>query len=304
MDRPGARTDAGLRGHRATTRWLEVRHARAIVNEEVANPRRSCTLSRILTIQHIADTPLAEVRYLNAARRGGTEVARLPIVEAFVDTLPDELDAIVVTSDLQGIAPGAQLLGICVAEVLEELAFDGALPRAQRTGVILAGDLYSVPEANKRGGYGEVAEVWRAFAERFAWVTGVAGNHDDTRGVDAIEGAHLLDGDVVELDGLRIAGVGGIIGAKQKRGRRAEDAQLALVTRVLDAGADILVLHEGPCGGEGQPGNDLIRSTIDAAGLAFAICGHDHWRAPLAKTEHGQILNVDTRVVVLRRGTP
>jgi hypothetical protein len=31
------------------------------------------------------------------------------------------------------------------------------------------------------------------------------------------------------------------------------------------------------------------------------ICGHDHWRTPLAEREQrGQILNVDTRVVVLR----
>jgi Icc-related predicted phosphoesterase len=157
-----------------------------------------------------------------------------------------------------------------------------------------------VPAANKRGGYGPVVDVWRAFAERFAWVAGVAGNHDDVAGVTALDRVHLLDGAVVELDGLRIGGVGGIISGKQKPGRRPEDEQLALVRRVLDKHVDVLVLHEGPNGGERQPGNDLLRATIDAARVPLVICGHDHWRDPLAQRATGQILNVDTRVVVVR----
>ena len=195
------------------------------------------------------------------------------------------------------------LLGIRVAEHLEELE----LAHPDRIGVILAGDLYCVPAANKRGGYGPVVDVWRAFAERFAWVTGVAGNHDDIAGVAKLDRAHLLDGNVVELDGIRIGGVGGIIGNTQKPGRRDEDEQLALVTRVLDKHVDVLVLHEGPCGGDRQPGNDLLRATIDlatrerATNVPLVICGHDHWRDPLAQRETGQILNVDTRVVVLTR---
>jgi 3',5'-cyclic-AMP phosphodiesterase len=111
---------------------------------------------------------------------------------------------------------------------------------------------------------------------------------------------HVLDGDVVELAGLRIGGVGGIIGNKQKPGRRTEDVQLALVEGVLDAGVDILVMHEGPHGDERQPGNDFVRALIDAAEVPLVICGHDHWRMPLAERDGGQILNVDTRVVVLR----
>jgi len=56
------------------------------------------------------------------------------------------------------------LLGVAVAELLEELGFDGVLPPAQRNGVIMAGDMFSVPAANERGGYGSVASVWSAFA--------------------------------------------------------------------------------------------------------------------------------------------
>lgn len=36
-----------------------------------------------------------------------------------------------------------------------------------------------------------------------------------------------------------------------------------------------------------------------SAAVGLTICGHDHWRAPLAAHATGQILNVDTRVVVL-----
>ena len=163
-------------------------------------------------ITELEDELVTEVRYLNAARGGGTAVDRLPVQRAAIGPLGDELDAIVVCSDLQGMVSGhageAELLGVHVADVIEELAFDRVLPPAARTGVILAGDLFSVPEANKRGGRGRVADVWRAFAERFAWVAGVAGNHDDVTGVAELgTNVHLLDGNVVELDTVRIGGV-------------------------------------------------------------------------------------------------
>jgi Icc-related predicted phosphoesterase len=237
------------------------------------------------------DDPSEEIVYLNASSRGRAEPARLPIVHARVETLA--LDAIIVTSDLQGMLRH-ELLGIRVAEHLEP-SFD-----PDRTGVILAGDLYCVPGLTKRGGYGRVYDVWRAFSERFTWVCGVAGNHDDMTGVAELDRVHVLDGDVVELAGLRIGGVGGIIGNKQKPGRRTEDAQLALVERVLDAGVDILVMHEGPHGGDRQPGSDVIRALVDAADVSLVICGHDHWRTPLAERDGGQILNVDSRVIFLR----
>jgi len=264
-----------------------------------------------LRIEDIGEDLVGEVRYLNAARGGGTEVARLPIVRAAIGPLAEELDAIIACSDLQGIVRGpggvAELLGIEVAAVLEELAFDGVLPPAARTGVILAGDLFSVPAADQRGGYGEVTDVWRAFAERFAWVAGVAGNHDDTSGLAELArgGApiHLLDGDVAEIDGLRLGGVGGIIGSKRKAGRRLEDEQLALIERAIDGEPDVLVLHEGPDAGtddgEDRRGNPEIRALVEAGGVGLTICGHVHWDAPLASHQHGQILNVDTRVVVL-----
>jgi len=252
------------------------------------------------------DDPFRELHYLNASPRGrGIDVERLPIaLGALAAPLADELDALVVCSDLQGIVPGpegrSELLGVEVAAVVEELAQGGVIPPAARCGVILAGDLYAVPAANKRGGYGDVADVWRAFADCFAWVAGVAGNHDDVADVPALgPHVHLLDGNCVELDGLRIGGVGGIIGNSNKPGRRSEGEQLRALSGVLDHELDILVLHEGPRGDAHQPGNDAIRDEIELAGVGLTICGHDHWRAPLAAHAAGQILNVDTRVVVL-----
>jgi len=277
----------------------------------------ACTVTRAtpprtaLQIVGIDDELIREVHYLTAASRGGgSDVERLPIARgALAAPLGDELSALIVCSDLQGFVPGpggrSELLGVQVAAVLEDLASDGAIPPAARTGVLLAGDLYSVLAANRHGGYGDVAEVWGQFVERFAWVAGVAGNHDDVSGVAKLgPRVHLLDGELAEPGGLRIGGVSGIIGNPRKPGRRSEADQLRAIEHAIGHDLDILVLHEGPRGGDQQPGNHAIRAAIEAGAVGLTICGHDHWRAPLAAHAHGQILNVDARVVVLVAPSP
>jgi Icc-related predicted phosphoesterase len=263
----------------------------------------------VITLVELDPEPVHWVRYLNAARGGGSSVERLPIARARATGLPAGVDAIVATSDLQGVVPDPHtrasiLLGVAVAEALEELAFDDVLPSLARTGALLAGDLYSVPGADKRGGYGDVADVWRAFAERFAWVAGVAGNHDDVGRVEPAAHVHLLDGARVDLDGLRIGGVGLIAGNPGKRGRRAEDDQLARIEEVVAGGVDVLLVHEGPAGDAdagGQPGHATIRELVEAYEVPLTVCGHAHWEPALARHPRGQILNVDARVVVLTR---
>jgi Icc-related predicted phosphoesterase len=257
-------------------------------------------------ISSLPPEPVHFIRYLNAARRGGTETVRLPVLRGGVSGLPGSIDAIVATSDLQGVVPDARtrestLLGVQVALVLEELGFTGAIPRAKRTGVLLAGDLYSVPDANKRGGHGDVGEVWAAFAERFAWVAGVSGNHDDVSSVPRGEDVHILDTEEVEVEGLRIAGVGLITGDPSRQGRRDEEEQLTRIELVAEQRPDVLLLHEGPHGDDEQPGHEGIRAIVERFGIALTVCGHVHWEAPLATTTNGQILNVDARVVVLTR---
>jgi hypothetical protein len=237
----------------------------------------------------------------------------LPVLEGTVDALPDGVEALVVTSDLQGVEltrrPDAtpRLLGEVVAERLAEHAAEGLLPPADRIGVILAGDLYGQPE--RRGGLGDVREVWQAFARRFRWVAGVAGNHDHfgDPGAQARFGRedriHLLDEDAAQLDGLVVAGVGGIIGDPKRPFRRAEGDFLLATVNVLDLDPDLLVLHEGPDVPRTYPeqvGNAQVRAAIgDRLGL-LVVCGHRYWPEPLAQLPHGpQVLNVDHRVVVL-----
>lgn len=273
-------------------------------------PRPCATLGGVsprLSIARVEPVPLTHLRYSNAARRGGTESARLPVCRAVARGLPPELDALVATSDLQGVVIDPRtresaLLGCAAAELLEELAFDGALPAAARTGVVLAGDLYSVPGADKRGGHGDVAPVWAAFAERFAWVAGVAGNHDDVAAVARSPRVHLLDTEQVEVAGLSLGGVGLICGNPDKRGRRGEQDQLERLALVAVAGVDVLICHEGPAGDAEQPGHPGVRALVEEHEVPLTICGHVHWDDPLAALPAGQVLNVDARVVVLVRG--
>lgn len=263
----------------------------------------------MIEIVDLDDAPVATLPYLNAARGGGTERRLLHVERARVRGLPPDLDAVIATSDLQGVViePRTResiLLGVAVAELLAELAFDGELPAADHTGVVLAGDLYSVPAANKRGGHGEVAPVWRGFADGFAWVAGVAGNHDDVSTVARAAHVHLLDTDRVACGGLRIGGVGLIAGNPDKRGRRGQDDQLERIEVIATSEVDLLLLHEGPHGedADAQPGHPLIREIVERARVPLTVCGHVHWDAPVARHAGGQILNVDSRVIVLIPG--
>ena len=209
-----------------------------------------------------------------------------------MDELPDGVDAIIVTSDLQGVVPpgwrakeGA-LLGVELACEMRALAEDGELPYPERTGVVLAGDLYSAPAANKRGATGDVRAVWLAWAERHRWVCGVQGNHDlfgdsrkDRTRFEETEDVHLLDGDVRELDGIRFGGVGKIIGDPKKKGRKSETEFLGGLERVARAEPDVIVLHQGPDASRRQRGDERVRRTLEKT----AAEAHDLRPRPLGR---------------------
>src|SRR5262245_641619 len=122
----------------------------------------------------VHEDPFFSMRYLNAGPQGGTVLTTLPMVRGEVDTLPEAIDGLLLTADLQGISVEngeLSLLGSALARRYVELAReDKTLPAPERTGVILAGDLYSVPAANVRGATGDVRSVWTSFADRFAFV--------------------------------------------------------------------------------------------------------------------------------------
>lgn len=142
-----------------------------------------------------------------------------------------------------------------------------------------------------------------------AW-PGTAGNHDtfgdqDEEGVFRADASHhLLDLDVVELGGLTLGGLSGIVGDPGRRNRRTEDEYLA----GLDVLAghvpmiDVLVLHESPGLPErGLWGNERITDLLRRRRVsALVVCGHSHWRKPLAELGSvAQVLNADARCIVL-----
>lgn len=264
-----------------------------------------------MKILSISEGPaIASIRYLNASGKGRRESNVLEIVRAQASGLPDGLDALLLTSDLQGVVPtdeGVVLLGEHLAHCFEDWAYECRVPSLEKTGVVLAGDLYSSPDARQRGASGEVVSVWEAFANHFRFVVGVAGNHDffDERKrferVTGLEHVAFLDGDSAEFDGIRFGGVSYIVGNTKKRGRRDERVFFDLLEQVCVQSPDVLVLHEGPTGGEKDRGNVGVRETIDACEISFTVCGHRHWNSPLFECEGGQVVNVDARAILLMR---
>lgn len=258
---------------------------------------------------------LHEFRFLNAGRGSGNFYEdQLPVHHARVERLPEGLKALVVTADLQGRETFADSSGgplRLLGEVLPQRLFEEVLPELglddpQQVGALLAGDFYTVPTLDKRGGTGDVSGVWNEFRQWFAWVAGVAGNHDlfgDQNSVqpDRCDRMHFLEGDIAEINGLRIAGLGGIIGKPTKPQRRTEEDYSRTLTSLLRGHPDILLMHDGPDGLENaQPGNSMIRDLLQEEPPGLVIRGHSHWLNPFAEFSCGlQVLNVDARVVVL-----
>lgn len=250
-----------------------------------------------------------------AAGDSKTATYPLSLYRGTVKGLPASLDALLVASDLQGVAPVAArgevgLVGEALAGHLVDLAARREIPPLDRVGVVLAGDLYSSPGADERGASGDVRPVWRAFG-RHPWVAGVAGNHD-TFGDTEAERARFsqepkivfLDGTLRGLDGLTVAGVGGIIGNPKKPRRRKESQFLGAVERLLQQRPSLLVLHHGPdVERGGLRGHPAIRRVLEAhQGELLVVCGHVYWPTPLADLSSDvQVLNADGRVVLLER---
>lgn len=266
---------------------------------------------RILSID--AETRMHSIDYLSVApgsRRVVTE--RLAIHRAEVDALPSALSALVVASDLQGreASCSQRLLGEAVAEELAILSELGELPPAKETGVIICGDMFSRPTLDRRGGSGDCRPVWLAFRDRYRWVCGVAGNHDlfsekpsepDFEAFKAEQGVYFFDGHVIQLDGLRIGGVSGIVGNPRKPFRREEPEYVQAISDVLVASPDILLLHDGPdFPQEHFWGWESVRALIEREHRMLTIRGHSHWPMPLVELQNGgQVLNADAQVFVL-----
>lgn len=257
-----------------------------------------------------------QLPYLNAPPRGGPPLRGQLDVEVLRASGLGQFAALVVTGDLQFRArrdatswePGV-MLGEVLAKELAGLSEAGDLPPASSIGVVLAGDLYCGQSAQRRGETGDVRSVWEAFAQRFPVVVGVAGNHDtfgdehEERAFRSGPGRYLLDLDVVTLAGLRVGGLGGIIGDPGRRNRRTEDDyEAGLELLATDAPSlDLLVLHESPGVAElGLIGNERLTRILGRRRVSLVACGHAHWDYPLLELPSGtQVLNVDARCIVL-----
>jgi Icc-related predicted phosphoesterase len=252
---------------------------------------------------------LATVPYRAAGPGGVPQNIQLGVERLPVDRLPAGCDALVAAGDLQGVAPSPlggqpELLGVALADYLQVWAESGLLPPPDRLGVLLTGDLYSAPGADRRGASGAVLDVWLAFAAAGCpMVYGVAGNHDEVTVAQVTELGRevaLLDGDRREFGSVTVAGISGIVGDPDRPLRRTEKDFLALLAKLTTPPVDVLLLHEGPVGDRaGQLGRSAIRSTLERRAPMLTLCGHVHWAEPVAALGAGHIVNVDARVVVL-----
>jgi 3',5'-cyclic-AMP phosphodiesterase len=266
-----------------------------------------------MRIRDISAEPIHQIPYLHAGAQGRVETAQLPILHGTVEGLPQSLDAIICTADLQGTAlpressMEVRLLGELVAEelpiVLEILGI-----ASERTGILLTGDFYSAPQADERGASGDVRPVWDAFSQRFRWVVGVLGNHDrfgldgtPTNDLADAPNAHCLDGTTCFVDGLTLAGISGIIGKPTKPLRRSAADYLATLDRLSRKQPDILILHSGPSVLEpALPGADELATVYRRQSYPLTIFGHVFWPVPLVECGDNQLLNVDSRVIILQ----
>lgn len=191
-------------------------------------------------------------------------------------------------------------LGEALPEAIQQLRKDGQLPARDRTGAILAGDLHA------RADEADVLPVWLAMEQACRWVAGVAGNHDRIA-CNALNGtsARFLDCSTVTLDGIRVGGMGGSVGAGDGRWVRPESDYNVELEALLRQHCDLLVLHDGPnVVGTNLPGWPSVRQALENAPPLLLIRGHDHWPVPLQELANGtQVLNVEGRVVVLQRST-
>lgn len=269
----------------------------------------------MLRVENLDLRPIVTIPYEYLESRGKVRRADLPILSGIASGIPHQLDAIIVASDLQGMEPagsalGAQKpLGAMAAAWLHDMGLSGVIPRPERTGVVLAGDLHMDTSLAKRGGTGDVSAIWELFASGMKWVAGVPGNHDSFRGGEPgiVEWAgsgtcHLLDGTAVDVDSLRIAGLGGVIARSERPYRRAEPDYVAALKRLCAAGPDLVVLHQSPDGRDENCGGSIaIRDCLESMTSRLVVSGHTLWPQPLGNLKNGtQVLNVAGRVVVLR----
>ncbi|WP_051287067.1 metallophosphoesterase family protein [Paenibacillus taiwanensis] len=261
----------------------------------------------------VAKEPIEQLAYTTASSGSqGVSYDYLPIYLGEMVGLPDEVDAMIVTSDLQGIAGhglyenrSPRLIGEELPEMLV-LLMESILPQfdPERVVVLLCGDLFGDPA--KRGSSGDPLPVWEAFHQHFGTVLGVAGNHDlftaeGEAWLKATSGVNLYtEPKIATFCGMSVAGLGGVIGRADKPNRMPEEKYLDTLQKLLHRGPQVLMLHQGPdFPGQGLPGHAGMRQRVETVPPLLICCGHVHWEQAIAELESGtQVINADGRVLV------
>jgi len=253
-----------------------------------------------MNLVDINNHPFHEIRYRTSGRNGVRNNV-LPFYRAKAYGLPIEITSFVVVSDLQGREVDKnnnRLVGEAVAEELSVLQELGEISNIDF--VLLAGDLYDYPDLRKLGGTGDVTSVWNEFASRFKEVVGVMGNHDQIRESDLADNVTLLDGDAINISGIRIGGVSGIVGDEGRNQRKLEKTFRNYLDKACAGNADIVVLHQGPDDPErGQKGAPMIREFFAKRNAGIVFFGHTYWQQPLMRLGKNDVLNVDSRLYLV-----
>ncbi|MFF0827589.1 hypothetical protein ACFYU8_11975 [Brevibacillus sp. NPDC003359] len=125
----------------------------------------------MIQITKIGEEPVEQVPYLAAGASGkGVVPSRLPIYFGEMANIPDAYDAIIITSDLQGVIESRHGQQVLLGEELPEMVSlllqieKPSFPQ-ERVLVLLCGDLYADPW--KRGSSGDPSPVWQAFQREF-----------------------------------------------------------------------------------------------------------------------------------------
>ena len=269
-----------------------------------------------MRIQNLETVPLATVPYWAVGPRGKVQDMDLPILRGVVGALPEGLQGIICTADLQGVARDEERsrcihhrpLGQLLLEKLIDLSEQRAIPALDRIGILLLGDLFARPELDRRGGNGDVRAIWRMLSKRCRWVAGVAGNHDqfgdskdDYVTFRQERGIHLLDGEVRDIGGLKIGGVSGVTGNPRRPFRKSPQQFIEALGKVLESQPDIITLHEGPnLPGTDLKGNPEVASLLSRHENVLVCFGHAFWPQPFHTIGNGvQLLNADPRAVLL-----
>lgn len=254
-----------------------------------------------MQILSIDTEPVAVFRYNNVAPGSKSILTdEWPVLAGKVDRLPEGIDSLLVSSDLQGHS--RELTPRLLGEWLIEAIAENTEIDLENAGTVFAGDLFA--EQHKRGGLGDASGVWRAWSRRTKWVCGVKGNHDlleVDRGQFA-GNAYVLDGDIFEPDGVKFGGVGGIIGRKNKTNRRPQDEFFALIDEVLVESPQVLILHHPPMAEEGKlrGSAELAQHLLGTMDSGMVICGHRYWEKPWVKIGDSlEVLNTEHRTIWL-----